>query len=290
MFFLVLYELLTGNHLIGSKGSVVLGFKMNPTAFFYNPNDFATVISLFLPVLYCLSQMINSNRKFIILCILSLFFVLVTLSRLSLLFLLVFPFFILYIKSKLQYLVILLGVFTVLVFILVNIDYSRYANKDSLVGYNINKFQSIFNISDNDYSNSVNSMTDNIRYKVYAPIINTPQDFIIGKGFVASELLYKEKIIPLENAHSYWAEGIFNFGFIGFFPILFILITIFSISVFNSNINYFYKCVIVQFIYFIFLLNIPSSVMSLPIVWLPIAIMLAILFNSDNYKNLNATA
>lgn len=279
IFFVVLYELFTKHHLPGSRASYDEGFRIYPTAFFYNPNDFAVVISLFLPLLYYFSQILKERIKFYIIFLLSLFFIIATLSRLSLFFLLLFPVFILFIKNKMKYLSILVGIFVILITLLMNIDLKKYSKGDSLMSNNIAKFSSIL---DDSGVNPDNSILNNIRYRVFTPIFHSPQNYLFGSGFVSSAELYEKKIIPLENPHSYWAEGIFNFGFIGFSPILFILISILLISSIQLNKHYFYRYSLVQLFYFIFLLNIPSSVMSLPVVWIPISILTGLLFNFKN--------
>jgi hypothetical protein len=263
---------------------------MYPTAFFFNPNDFAVVIVLFLPVLYYLSRKLKEERKFIFLMFLSLFFVIVSLSRLCLLFLFLFPFFVLYVQNKIKYLTMLTGGVIMLFIILSTINLKYYSDHNSLIASNINKVISIFNTeSGTSHISHGNSVMNNIRYKVYYPIINNPEDYIIGKGFIASDLLYKEKIIPIMNPHSYWAEGIFDFGIVGFLPILFIVFAFLILSYLNSKKDELFRCCIVQILYFIFLLCIPSSVMCLPVVWLPMAIMIALSFNfeSNNLLSLN---
>jgi hypothetical protein len=284
----VLFELYTKLHLPGSKAGLEKGFEIYPTAFFFNPNDFAVVIVLFLPVLYYLSRILKNEKKFIHLAALSLFFVVVSLSRLCLMFLFLFPFFVLYIQNKIKYLVLLTGGIVILFVILTNINLKYYSDRNSLIASNVNKVISIFNAESEKTTATNNSVLHNVRYKVYSPIINNPQEYIIGRGFVASELLYDEKVIPLENPHSYWAEGIFDFGILGFLPILFIIFSFFCLSYLNSGRDELFRCSIVQILYFIFLLCIPSSIMCLPVVWLPIAIMIALSFNFQSSNLLRA--
>lgn len=285
MFVVVMFEILTKLHLPGSKATYEKGFEIYPTAFFYNPNDFAVAIVLFLPILYYLSRILKSEGKFIFIYFLSLFFVTVSLSRLCLLLLFLFPFFVLYIQNKMKYLLFLSGGIFVFILVIMNINIKHNSDRNSLIASNVNKVISIFDVSSNESNKAVsNSVLKNIRYQVYSPIIENPLDYIIGKGFLASDILYKEKKIPLKNPHSYWAEGVFNFGFIGFLPILFILFSILILAIINSKENELFRSSIVQIFYFIFLLCIPSSVMCLPVVWLPVSMVTAFIFNFSSNR------
>lgn len=280
MFVIVLFEIITMLHLPASRAAIDVGFANYPTTFFYNPNDFATAIVLFFPLLYYFARILGDRKKIIFITLLSICFTTVTMSRLALILLLVFPVFILFIKNKLKQFVLAIFVFIGIFILLTNLNYQYASKNDSINSRNMNKFVSIFDVSGKDKSNSQsNSVVKNVRYKVFAVIINNPRDFILGKGFLSSETLYDNKIIPIKNPHSYWAESIFNFGFIGFFPILFIFAILLVLSFYNFSKHYLYRISIVQLFYFIVLVNIPSGILCLPILWLPIAFVCAILLN-----------
>ena len=284
MFVVVIFELITNQHLPASKAAYDKGFEMVPTAFFYNPNDFAVVVVLFLPVLFYFSRLLKQEKKFTLLMFLSAFFVLASMSRLSLIFLVLFTFFMLYLQGKKKQLTVLIGSLVVVVIILATVDLSAFSKNNDLIGGNLSKLASIADVSASGNSNSV---MNNIRYQVYSPIINNPQDYMIGRGFLASEDLYANKTIPLLNPHSLWAEGIFDFGLIGFAPILFILVLVLVLSLMNVRRDELFKCAIVQVLAFVFLLCIPSSVMCIPVVWVPIAIVTALITNFNNGNKLS---
>jgi len=284
MLFIVIFEIITKQHLPASKGSVDKGFADYPTAFFYNPNDFATVIGLFFPFIYYVSIIIKKKIQIKIIAILSLFFIITSLSRMALLMLLLMPLFIFFINKKFNKLFFVFLVGTCFLAFLISANFKFFKNENNLIYRDANKLLTIIKPPKSVNQNNAASLINNIRFSVYKEIIVSPEKYIIGGGFLASGKLYEKHIIPLENPHSYWIEGIIDFGYIGFLPIIFLILFPLLLSIRNFNKDTLYKYFLIQIIYFIVLLNVPSSVMSLPIIWLPIAFFYALLFNIHLYK------
>jgi len=282
MFFVVIYELITKHHLPASRGSMDDGFVNYPTAFFYNPNDFATVIALFFPILYYLCKILNKMKQLKIISILSLFFIVVSLSRVALMIFLVTPLLIYFINNKFTKLVGTTLLFFSIVILLTCYDFKFYNNDTTLVNRNANKLLTI--IKDPQINKS-GGLIKNVRFGVYKEVIVNPEKFILGGGFIASEILYKKGLIPLMNPHSFWAEGIIDFGYLGFLPILILILFPLYLSIRNFNKDLLFKCLLIQILYFIVLLNVPSGVMCLPIIWVPIAIFYAFLFNYHDLRD-----
>ena len=287
MFFLVLYELITLNHLPGSKAGIEEGFKLFPTAFFHNPNDFAVVVVMFYPVIYYFFRILKCKVKFTILSILTLFFVLATMSRLALILLVIFPFFLLFIHNKIKYLFFISAFFFSLFFILIKVDFNYLSLNNELLQTNVNKIITIFKSFDDDghLTEQGSSIITNVRFKMYQFVFDDPTSFIFGKGFIASEVFFKNNLIPIPNPHSYWVEIIFNFGLLGLVPMLFVFCWLFFVAFTKIKKHYFFRLVIVQLIYFIILVHVPSSILSLHVCWIPLAITVALLFNFKEQEN-----
>jgi hypothetical protein len=281
IFAIVVYELFTQSHLPGSRALVDKSMVIYPTAFFYNPNDFAVVIALLLPMIYYLALLVNSKIRFWIIACLSLFYIIVTMSRGSLIILFLFPFLGLFINYKARFshkLSLFLYAASIFVVILFLQRYSL-SGDGSLFSSNAGKLSTIFHAQTVSGTEEESGFNNNIRYRVYAAILDRPEDFIFGKGFMAGEQLYINKVIPLQNPHSFWAEGIFDFGFLGFLPILLLFAFLVIVSFMGLTINIFFRYSLIQLFFFILLVNIPSGIMSLPLCWLPIAFITALFFN-----------
>lgn len=101
------------------------------------------------------------------------------------------------------------------------------------------------------------------------PFIN-PEEFILGKGFEGDQQILK-KIIPwsgIENAHSFFAEIIFDFGWIGFIIIIwfFLSISVYYFKRSNIEINRF---VLLTTIFFLITMNVSSSIVGKHYLWIP---------------------
>ncbi len=285
MLFIVLYEIITKHHLPASKGNIDKDFVNLPTAFFYNPNDFATVIALFFPFLYYLCKILNKKLQFKIISILSLFFIIVSLSRVALLLFLMAPLLILFLNNKFKKLFFVTIVFIAIIMLFIKIDFKFLKNESNILNRNANKLLTIIKSPQNDNNTKkVGSLRENIRYSIYKKVFYSPEKYIFGGGFNASGQLYKKGILPLKDPHSYWVEGIIDFGIIGFLPILFLILFPFILSIRYFNKDSLYKYFFIQIFYFLILLNVPSGVMSLPVIWVPIAFFYAFLFNINEYK------
>jgi hypothetical protein len=114
-----------------------------------------------------------------------------------------------------------------------------------------------------------------IRLDIYKIPLRNPDKFVFGDGFYSDkEVITTYKTLPYKiiNSHSYFIQLIFYFGWIG----LSLILLFFGVLGYYSIINikqwaFFLPVIFTQAL----LLNIPSSVMRFPLVWIPFFITIA---------------
>jgi hypothetical protein len=121
-----------------------------------------------------------------------------------------------------------------------------------------------------------------IRFDIYSIPLRQPDKFIFGYGFNSDkEIITRYRTIPhkIINSHSFFIQLIFYFGWIGFI----LMVLFFGILGFYTLLHiktraFFIPVIITQAL----LLNVPSSVMRFPLVWIPFFIAIAYYTNLNN--------
>ena len=275
LFATVIYELYTGNHL--PAHSEDLAQKFVPSAFFTNSNDLSVfTLALFL-AFTVLNKYFDSKFQYLLITFITGFIIFVTLSRSSLLvFILYFIFS--YLK-KISFKRSLILVFSLIIiingFILIH---SKLQTNET---YNraLSRVESISNISLKSETKDVSS---NLRFSIYKiPFMNFSK-FIIGNGFNSDEEVMKYYDTgKLTNSHSFLIQLIFYFGWLGFILLLSFFLSIIIYVIINNKNNF-------QILFFIFaqliIINIPSSIIRMPVIWLPFFYIIALI---TSYQNLH---
>ncbi|RUA24988.1 MAG: hypothetical protein DSY76_07145, partial [Bacteroidetes bacterium] len=169
------------------------------------------------------------------------------------------------------------------------------SNNKNIVDYPIKKEDTVVSSTHSPESNINNSRfhvegTDTVvsstyvRLDIYKTPFRHPEIFIFGHGFNSDKkIIIKYKTLPhhIINSHSFFIQSIFYFGWIGFGIILIFFgsITIYAFRNFNQM-RYFIPVILAQAL----LLNIPSSVMRFPLVWIPFFITIAFYIQSNKMR------
>ncbi len=284
----ILVEIKTGFHLPVHNEEEA--FRNVPSGFFTNPNDMASIAIMLYPFMLFTGIKQNKIFKTIIITLITIAISGICFSRISLIILICLPLFWLLIKQKYVLFVFLFtgAVFGILMLMHYKMDY--YKDPENIWERNINRVASFL-----DQDNRGEDSSFSQRFMIYSTPFEAPQNYVIGYGFRGSlKALKKNPLLWVKDPHSFPIELIYNFGFLGFLPFFFaILFLLYKIMV-NFKIDEVYRYGLVQLIYFLLLVNISSSVMKKPVVWIPYSIVMLItvipqkqllqFFNSENYE------
>jgi len=284
LFITVFIEFTTGIHMPAYDYEINLGV---PTSFFGNSNDLSVITLLIFIMYYYLNEEFGNKLNRVIIILLVSFILIVAVSRTTIVFyVLFFPitYFLLERKkasTALLTLAILLAIYIAFNFILVEQIPKRFLDPNSWIN---NRLISI-TMTDTYVLDQEGSVAT--RFEIYSYPFLHPLDFILGYGFKGDELILTTKLTwirYIENAHSFFAEVIYDFGWIGFINILWLMIVLFRISLTGKPQKRFYKLLITLF-YTAVLINVPSSIYGKPVIWIPLFIMLSFaLFNQQKNK------
>ncbi|NOZ35752.1 MAG: O-antigen ligase family protein [Chlorobi bacterium] len=240
-----------------------------PTAFYTNPNDLSVIVISIYMVLMVLNQKSNKRTDLFISLITGVI-IFFTLSRLSLLVFILLAMTKFLSKKYLKRVFILAGIVGLFLLIVSNIKVPE--KSDSLIDRSIIRANSILNITEQK-ENKISSLS--VRFDIYNIPFKNAEDFIIGKGFNSDEEVinkYKSETNPIINSHSFFIQSIFYFGWFGFLVLLTFFIFLIMYSVTNSEINkYFLYIIISQML----IINIPSSIIRMPVIWIPFFIIIS---------------
>lgn len=266
----IVYELKTGNHL--PVHNTEKEFREVPSGFFTNPNDMAAVSVMFFPFLLYWGLLKRRYFQTIIIALVVFSISIICFSRITFLLFLSLPIFWVIVKQKYVLFIsllaaIVLGILTLLQF---KLDYT--ANPDSIWERNINRAAAFL---DEDDKRGYSSFSQ--RFMVYTAPFETPEDYVIGYGFRGSQVALKTNtLLHVKDPHSLPIEMIYNFGFLGSLPFFGALVFLAFKLLKKLSINEIYRYGLVQFIFFLLLVNISSSVIKKPIVWIPYTLVMLI--------------
>lgn len=256
----VTIEILTGFHM--PAHTLNADMLAAPSAFFTNPNDLSAVVVIIYFLIVILKKN-YSNKIFVIISLLTFYILFVSTSR-SIFFIFLMYFIlktILRYKTQLQKFAISMSLYVFFFILIMNIPIIQ-SNKTIIRSKErITSFLSI--ISNDEYSDA----SINIRKQVWLIPFNNPEHYIFGEGFNSEEKILKPFFSnKLSNSHSFFLQLTFYFGWTGVALLLmfYLLIIVFIFTNFQNRFDYFYFVFV-----HIFVLNIPSSVIKMPVIWFP---------------------
>lgn len=253
-----------------------------PSAFFGNSNDFG-VVTLILYLLFAIfNDKYGNRRDFIIFTGIVLFITIISISRTAfILALLFFPLYFIIVRQKsFRYVLItiIMGLSLLYVFNTVLVNYIPKKQLDT-IGYINNR---LLSVQDNRTYDLRAKSSVALRYEIYRyPFLN-PTEFIVGHGLNGDEkiLIKVVRWSGFTNAHSFFAETIYDFGWFGLLSIVWFFIQVLIFLSKNIRATEF-RFGFILIIFFMALINVPSSIFGLPIIWAPLFIYLAYLTNQE---------
>jgi hypothetical protein len=270
-----------------------------PSTFFTNANDLSVIVIQLFMIISVLKKRDEPQWRYTLAFFLSFIVVFITMSRLALLSFVIISIFIFLSKSyrwkDLIINVIVIGLtLTYLSFDLPNPRTSKSIidrSKTRVILIKDIDYSSLESI-DESSSDTFTQLTDEnkdttfsssrIRFDIYSIPLRQPDKFIFGYGFNSDkEIITRYRTIPhkIINSHSFFIQLIFYFGWIGFI----LMVLFFGILGFYTLLHiktraFFIPVIITQAL----LLNVPSSVMRFPLVWIPFFIAIAYYTNLNN--------
>lgn len=284
MIILGFWEVITGNHLAGSKLNT--SSKYIPTGVFYNQNNFATYLALSIPFLLSLIKYKDSYKKIIgiILLFSTLYLIILTGSRANylavILGIIIWFLFNLNIKNKVKYIFITIAI---------GIIFSSFFPEQFINILNEIKFQ-ISSIFTNYFKFSTGERLGSIGVRIN--LIKNSLNLLIesfGFGVGAGNVEYYLKA----NIHNWWFEILTNYGififagyvlfYLGIIKELFKINKVFKKNSFELMISDTLLTAMVMF----FLASIsPSSILAFKPQWLLFAFSIGFInYNRLNYKS-----
>lgn len=271
LFLITLFEFFTNIHFRShnSSGDLI------PRGFFTNSNDLSVVAISLLMLLMAFSRTYSNPKKNMVITIFSGIIVFITLSRVSIIVYFILLFFKFVSKINTNKLTILIVPLASLFIIISQIKIPSKSN--SIIERSIIRINSLTNL-ESQFSNKKSSVA--VRYDIYKIPFNNPSYFITGCGFNSDKKIIEKfsssshKII---NSHSFFIQLIFYFGWLGFALLSLFFLMLFLISALKSN----YTFLLIIFSQAL-IINIPSSIMRMPIVWIPFFIIIS--FYTNNRK------
>jgi hypothetical protein len=263
-----------------------------PSTFFTNANDLSVIVIQLFMIISVLKNRDEPQWRYTLAFILSSLVVFITMSRLALLSFVIISIFIFLSKSYRWKDVIINVVVIGLTLTYLSFDLPNPRTSKSIIDRSKTR---IILIKDIDYSslesfdessndaytqltdenNDTTFSSSRIRFDIYSIPLRYPGKFIFGHGFNSDkEIITKYRSIPhkIINSHSYFIQLIFNFGWVG----LSLMVLFFGILGFYTVLRiktwaFFIPVIVTQAL----LLNVPSSVMRFPLVWIPFFIAIA---------------
>jgi hypothetical protein len=264
LFLITIFEFFTNIHFRSHNSSE----NLIPSGFFTNSNDLSVVAISLLMLLMAFSRTYSNSKKDIVITLFSGIIVFITLSRISIIAYFILVFFKFASKINTNKLVILIVPIASLLIIISQIKLPSKSN--SIIERSIIRINSLNNL-ESQFNNKKSSLA--IRYDIYKIPFNNPSYFITGCGFNSDKKIIEKfsssshKII---NSHSFFIQLIFYFGWLGFAILSLFFLMLFLISALKSN----YTFLLIIFSQAL-IINIPSSIMRMPIVWIPFFIIIS---------------
>lgn len=261
-----------------------------PTAFFENSNGLG-VMTLNLFILFVFfNEKFGKRLEYYLFIAITLFIEIVTFSRMAVIsFVAFFPLYFILVRHKtVRYILIIIIGSGITIYALTNLVNAYVPNKNlDIAGWVNNRLLSLIDEKTYD-KNSVNSFA--IRYEIYSYPFSNPNEFILGHGLLGDEKVLKKVVrwSGITNAHSFFIEIIYDFGWFGFIAILLFFLNIFIfLSRYSYSDDFRFGLIITGI--FMLLINVSSSIFGKPILWAPLFVLLAFLSNSQivetNHKN-----
>jgi len=234
-----------------------------------NPNNLAVICLMFFMYLFWVADTLNKSFYKKVLFVSTLAILLVTLSRFTLvLFFLFFFFFLLFQKKYKIFMVLSLSLLVTLssfFTILMNMDMVKQDGGDmTIVTRNFNRLIAIRDLFDSKNGSSDVRMTSYLYFFENLDKASLP----VGTGNYSdfyNQATFDASLISL-NPHSFWIEITLAYGFVALFLLLFMLFYMASRAGLNVGGSF---CLLV-ILYFAFIVNIPSSILRTPVIWLPL--------------------
>lgn len=294
-----IWEIFTGNHLSMSAANNYAQYMKNtPTAFYRNPNDFATYLVVYLPIVYVAFKYSSKIKASIVLYAIfaaSLYVMLPTHSRANYISLILFvvagialPWFkyrrkkafeSIHVRKKM-----ILAFLTVLLFFtgVTNMLLPKFDKNNSVT-------KQIETITTVDENNSIGERINLIKngFKI---LNEKPWQYLIGVGAGNVEkrmIPYSNTTSGLTNMHNWWMELLVNYGVIIFTAFLVfyigILRKLYSIYMepAQEKLGFLAEALLISLILFPIAVVSPSSIMGMSSMWAILAEALA-LINANN--------
>ncbi len=275
-FLVMLYEVYTGNHL--PNHSIEAQFDNVPTGFFTNPNDMAAFAVIFYPFIFYYS--VNNDKKITLVIITAILMLInyLCFSRIAFFVFFIFPIFYLILKKKYLLLFLSVAVIFYMGFLFFNLNLKK--NDDPRTIYERN-FNRVVGLLEEKKGSAYSSFSQ--RFTIYGEPFKHPKKYILGFGFKGSfKALAHRRDLHVNDPHSLPIGLIYNFGFLGALPFYFAFLFIFLKLSTQFNNNEMYRFAFLQIFYFLVLVNIPSEVIRIPLIWIPYSITLLIIIKQTD--------
>jgi hypothetical protein len=268
-----------------------------PSTFFTNANDLSVIMIQLLMLVSVLKKKSDSQCLYRIAFLLTTFVVFVTLSRLALVAFIIISISIFLSKEFKRKDLIINSLVIILTLVYLSIDIPSPKNSSTVVDRSKTRISSMTHFDEDeddlnsldDYQNldldsEITISSTRIRMDIYRIPFRNPSEFIFGNSFNSDkEIITKHRTLPYKivNSHSYFIQIIFYFGWIGLglMVLFFGALGVFALGELKSM-SYFLPVILTQAL----LLNIPSSVMRFPLVWIPFFITIAYYTNLKKEK------
>ena len=284
LFLVTIMEVTLGIHMPshGEEGQIL----NLPTAFFVNSNELGVMTLLLFILFVSFNEKYGKRKEYYLFIGITFFIEIITFSRIAVVsFVIFFPLYFILVRHKsIRYIMIIIVGAGITIYALTNIVNVYVPNKNlDITGWVNNRLLSIIDESTYD-ENARNSFA--VRYAIYSyPFIN-PEEFILGHGLIGDEKVLSKVVrwSGITNAHSFFVELIYDFGWLG----LILIITFFTgiyIFLFRNSQNDDFRYGIIFVSLFILLINVSSSIIGKPIIWAPLFVYLAYITNQENALN-----
>ena len=270
-----------------------------PSSFFTNANDLSVIMIQLFMLISVLKKKIDPQWLYTTAFVLTTFIVFVTLSRLALVAFIVISTFIFLSKSFRWKDLIINSLVIISALVYLSTDLPTVKSSTTTIDRSKSRIHSMTHLDYGEAKSDENSdlampnlnsegdtvvSSTNVRLDIYKIPFNNPRAFIFGYGFNSDKtIIQKYKTLPYKiiNSHSYFIQLIFYFGWIGFSLMMFFFgsLTVYAFLNFRQM-GFFIPVLFVQ----VLLLNIPSSVMRFPLVWIPFFIAIAYYTSLDKDK------
>jgi hypothetical protein len=268
-----------------------------PSTFFTNANDLSVIMIQLLMLVSVLKKKSDSQCLYRIAFLLTTFVVFVTLSRLALVAFIIISISIFLSKEFKRKDLIVNSLVIILTLVYLSIGIPSPKNSSTVVDRSKTRISSMTHFDEDeddlnsldDYQNldldsEITISSTRIRMDIYRIPFRNPSEFIFGNSFNSDkEIITKHRTLPYKivNSHSYFIQIIFYFGWIGLglMVLFFGALGVFALGELKTM-SYFLPVILTQAL----LLNIPSSVMRFPLVWIPFFITIAYYTNLKKEK------